>query len=120
MPPTRIFKTHEEHLRYLLRLQSYRTYREKHREKCRSKGRERMARLRAKATEDQRARNRETQARYREKYREEIAHKARRAAARKNSAAGKKTKPRPKARHYWSAEELDSGEEEDSEGDNDW
>ncbi|KAJ7856719.1 hypothetical protein B0H14DRAFT_2578751 [Mycena olivaceomarginata] len=73
---------------------------------ARAKGRERMARLRAKSAEEQRARHREAQARYREKNREWIAHKARRAAAKKNAEAGKQTKSRPKARHYWSCDET--------------
>ncbi|KAF8128077.1 hypothetical protein K438DRAFT_1789654 [Mycena galopus ATCC 62051] len=124
MPP-KIFKMHEEHLRYLLRLQSYREYQARYdflisrrqksqnndlrnREKCQAAGRATMARLRARATKEQRVRHREAQARYRERCREQIAHRARRAAVRKNTAAGKATKPRPKAWQYWSAEELES------------
>ncbi|KAJ7248188.1 hypothetical protein B0H12DRAFT_1072780 [Mycena haematopus] len=106
------------HLRHLLRLESYRNYHARHREQCRAKGRERMARLRAKKTEEQRVRHREAQARYRERFREEIAHRARRANVKKNAAVGKETKLRPKARQYWSADELDSGSEES--GDDDW
>ncbi|KAJ7315235.1 hypothetical protein DFH08DRAFT_972259 [Mycena albidolilacea] len=120
MPSSRIFKTHEDHLRYLLRLQSYREYRARNREKCRQKGRERMARLRAKRTEEQRARNRDIQAQYRERYREHIAHRARRKSAQENAVDGRVTKPRPKARHYWSADELDSDSSEESEGENEW
>ncbi|KAJ7712657.1 hypothetical protein B0H14DRAFT_2645168 [Mycena olivaceomarginata] len=114
MAPTRTFKTHEDHLHYLTRLESYREYRARNREKCREKGRQRMMRLRAKATEEQRARNRKVQAQYRER----IAHCARRAAVKKNAAAGRETKPRPKARHYYSADELASDSDESE--DDDW
>ncbi|KAJ7431149.1 hypothetical protein B0H11DRAFT_1942044 [Mycena galericulata] len=117
MAPTRMFKTPEDYLRYLTRLETYRNYRQKHREKCRAKGRERMARVHAAPTDAQRARHREAQARYRERFREEIAHRARRAAVKKNAAAGKETKLRPKARQYWSADELDSDDSEEEEDD---
>ncbi|KAF8164508.1 hypothetical protein K438DRAFT_2025291 [Mycena galopus ATCC 62051] len=113
----RIFKTHEDHLRYLLRLKSYRDYRARNREKCRAAGRACMARLRSQATEDQCVRHREAQAKYREKCREEIAHRTRCAAARWNAAAGRETKAHPKARQYWSADELDSSSSEESDGD---
>ncbi|KAJ7720205.1 hypothetical protein DFH07DRAFT_784451, partial [Mycena maculata] len=97
MAPTRLFKTEEDYYRHQARLENYRQYRRTHREQCRAKGRERMARLCAAPTEEQRAKHREAQARYREQYREQIAHRARRAAAAKNAAAGKETKRRPKA-----------------------
>ncbi|KAJ7475544.1 hypothetical protein B0H11DRAFT_1917721 [Mycena galericulata] len=116
MPPTRLFKTERDYIRHLSRLEDYRKYRRTHLEQCRAKGRERMARLRATRTEEQRIKNCEAQARYRERFREEIAHRARRTAQKKKLAVGKETKPRPKARHYYSADELDSdesGEEDD-------
>ncbi|KAJ7204883.1 hypothetical protein B0H12DRAFT_1080429 [Mycena haematopus] len=102
-PPKLSFQTEQEYLRYLKRQEDSRNYRARHREKCRAAGRERMQRLRAKATEEQRARHREAQARYREKYREWIAQKARLAARQKNTAAGKQTKSRLRARHYYSS-----------------
>ncbi|KAJ7773601.1 hypothetical protein DFH07DRAFT_952648 [Mycena maculata] len=117
MPPTRLFKTQEDYTRYLSRLASYREYRRNHRDKCRAKGRERMARLRASQTEEQRQRHQEAQARYRERFREQIAHRARRAAVKKNAAAGKKTTLRPKARQYWSDNDLDTSEDEEED---DW
>ncbi|KAJ7465324.1 hypothetical protein B0H11DRAFT_1922139 [Mycena galericulata] len=120
MAPTRLFKTHQDYYRYLNRLESYRNYRIKHREKCRAKTRERMARLRAAPTDDQRARHRAAQARYRERCREEIAHRARRAAVKKNAAAGKETKVRPKARQYSSADEDESDSDDSDEEDDDW
>ncbi|KAJ7785190.1 hypothetical protein DFH07DRAFT_763792 [Mycena maculata] len=117
-PPPRLFKTEADYYRHEARLQSYRDYRRNHREKCRAKGRERMARLRTAPTDEQRAKHRAAQARYRERFREQIAHRARRAAVKKNSLAGKKTILRPKARQYWSDEELDSSSEEEEDCDN--
>ncbi|KAJ7212396.1 hypothetical protein B0H12DRAFT_1079452 [Mycena haematopus] len=115
-PPKVSFATEQEYRRYLKRQEDSRNYRARHREKCRSAGRERMQRLRAQATEDQRARHREAQARYREKrYREWIAQKARLAARQKNAAAGKQTKSRPRARHYYSCDESESSSEDDDE-----
>ncbi|KAJ7300375.1 hypothetical protein DFH08DRAFT_828513 [Mycena albidolilacea] len=120
MPPRKLsFKTEKDYLRHLQRQEDSRNYRARHREKCRAAGRERMARLRENATQEQRARNREAQARYREKCREWIAHKARVAARKKNAAAGKETKARPKARHYYSCDELLTSDSED-EDDEDW
>ncbi|KAJ7818602.1 hypothetical protein B0H14DRAFT_2601176 [Mycena olivaceomarginata] len=88
-PPRKLsFKTEQDYRRYLQRLEDYRNYRARHREKCRAQGRQRMARLRKKATDEQRAHHREAQARYREKNREWLAHKARLAAREKNAAAG--------------------------------
>ncbi|KAJ7789208.1 hypothetical protein B0H14DRAFT_2627467 [Mycena olivaceomarginata] len=58
-----------------------------------------------------RAKNRETQRRYRERCRERIAHRARRAIVRRNAAAGKETKLRPKTRQYYSDPELLTEEE---------
>ncbi|KAK6993056.1 hypothetical protein R3P38DRAFT_2801043 [Favolaschia claudopus] len=49
---------------------------------------------------------------------ESINHRARRALVRKNAAAGKQTKLRPKARQYYSDPELITDEEEDD--DEDW
>ncbi|KAJ7829015.1 hypothetical protein B0H14DRAFT_3465978 [Mycena olivaceomarginata] len=75
-----------------------------------------MAALRARETEEEkemrRAKNRETQRRYRERCRERIAHRARRATVRRNAAAGKETKLRPKTRQYYSDPELLTEEEE--------
>jgi hypothetical protein len=87
MPPRKLsFKTEKDYLRYLQHQEDSRNYRARcvlykhqlvfccrsissprHREKCRAAGRERMARLRANANQEQQARNREAQARYREK-----------------------------------------------------
>ncbi|KAJ7800684.1 hypothetical protein B0H14DRAFT_2615951 [Mycena olivaceomarginata] len=53
-------------------------------------------------------------------WRESIAHRARRAAAKKNDAKGKETKPRPKARHYWSDLDLATSEEEEDDDDDEW
>ncbi|KAJ7071753.1 hypothetical protein B0H15DRAFT_806997 [Mycena belliarum] len=53
--------------RHLRRLASYRKYRRSNIELPRKKGRERMAKLRAKQTEAQREKNREAQRRYRER-----------------------------------------------------
>ncbi|KAJ7021708.1 hypothetical protein C8F04DRAFT_1195179 [Mycena alexandri] len=86
-------------------------------EERRRKGRERMAKLRAVQTDAQRERHREAQRQYRERYREQVAHRARRAAVKKNLAAGKETKLRPKARQYWSDPNLASSEEEDEDSD---
>jgi hypothetical protein len=97
-----------------------------------------MARLRAAPTEEQREKHREAQRKYRERYaavthskrwvvttqaryRESIAHRARRAAVKKNAARGKVTKLRPKARQYWSDPELVTSDEEDGEeGEDRW
>jgi hypothetical protein len=55
------------------------------------------------------------------RYRESIAHRARRAAVKKNAARGKVTKLRPKARQYWSDPELVTSDEEDGEeGEDRW
>ncbi|KAJ7318848.1 hypothetical protein DFH08DRAFT_819733 [Mycena albidolilacea] len=86
-----------------------------HLEESRKKTRERMARVRAALTEEQRERHREAQQRYRERYRERIAHRARRATVQKNAEAGRTTKPRPKARHYWSDLDLVSSDEEEDD-----
>lgn len=93
-----------------------------------------MAKLRKSQTEEHRAKHREAQRRYREKYYfpqaqnsdvdglhrycEQIAHRARRAAAKKNIQAGKETKRRPKARQYWS--DIEDGSEDDEEDGEDW
>ncbi|KAJ7795072.1 hypothetical protein B0H14DRAFT_3496396 [Mycena olivaceomarginata] len=79
-----------------------------------------MARLRAKPTEEQRARHCEAQARYKERFIERIAHRARRATVKKNAAAGKETKLRPKARQYWSDIELTTSESEEEDRDDEW
>ncbi|KAJ7782429.1 hypothetical protein DFH07DRAFT_949233 [Mycena maculata] len=118
MAPTRLFKTEEDYYCHQARLENYRQYRRTHRKQCRAKGRECIAWLRAAPTEEQRAKRRKAQARYCERYCEQIAHRARRAAAAKNAAAGKETKHQPKARQYWSADKLESSEDE--EEDNDW
>ncbi|KAF8197289.1 hypothetical protein K438DRAFT_1825058 [Mycena galopus ATCC 62051] len=76
-----------------------------------------MARLRSRVTENQRVRHREAQAKYRERCREEISYRGRTAGARQNAAAGRETKARPKARQYWSTDELDSSSSEESDGD---
>ncbi|KAJ7787844.1 hypothetical protein B0H14DRAFT_2628986 [Mycena olivaceomarginata] len=55
------------------------------------------------------------------KYCESIAHRARRAAVKKNAVRGKVTKLRPKARQYWSDPELVTSDEEDEEeGEDGW
>ncbi|KAJ7891649.1 hypothetical protein B0H14DRAFT_3428435 [Mycena olivaceomarginata] len=72
-----------------------------------------MARVRAAPTEEQREKHHEAQWRYRERYRETIAHRARRATVQKNAEAGRTTKPRPKARQYWSDLDVVSSDEED-------
>ncbi|KAJ7864266.1 hypothetical protein B0H14DRAFT_3443615 [Mycena olivaceomarginata] len=94
------------------RLATYRRYHRTHLEERRRKNKERMARARAAATEEQRERHREAQRRYRERYRESIAHRARRALLKKNAAQGKPTKLRPKARQYDSDPDLITSEEE--------
>ncbi|KAK7050135.1 hypothetical protein R3P38DRAFT_3173195 [Favolaschia claudopus] len=119
MPCSALERCVDEEHRHMRRLASYRKYRRSHLEVSRQKGRERMARLRAKQTEEQRQKHREAQQRYREKYRETIAHRARRALVKKNAAAGKETKLRPKARQYWSDIELMTSESE-SEGGDEW
>jgi hypothetical protein len=52
-------------------------------------------------------------------FREAIAHRARRALLKKNAEQGRQTKLRPKARHYYSDEELIT-EESESEDGSDW
>ncbi|KAJ6455535.1 hypothetical protein C8R47DRAFT_1082757, partial [Mycena vitilis] len=89
----------------------------RHLEAARAQARERMARLRAVQTEEQRQKHRDAQKRYRERFGEQIAHRARRAAGQKNLEAGKETKRRPKARQYWSDPELASASEEEEEED---
>ncbi|KAF8157471.1 hypothetical protein K438DRAFT_1986595 [Mycena galopus ATCC 62051] len=101
--------------RHLRRLATYRKYRRSHLEEHRKKTRERMARLRAAATDEQRKRHREAQCRYRERFRETIAHRARRAAVKKNAEKGKDTVARPKARQYWSDPELVTSDEEEED-----
>jgi hypothetical protein len=54
------------------------------------------------------------------RYREHIAHHAHRKSAQENAVDGRVTKPRLKARHYWSADELDSDSSEESEGEHEW
>jgi hypothetical protein len=116
LPRKLSFKTEQDYRCYLQRLEDYRNYRARwvfivrylvlvsekkqwlrHREKCRAQGRQQMAHLRAKSSDDQCVRHREAQARYREKCfiphptpkqflnvaprnREWLAHKARLAA----------------------------------------
>ncbi|KAF8208326.1 hypothetical protein K438DRAFT_1961819 [Mycena galopus ATCC 62051] len=91
-----------------------------HAEERRQKNRERMACLRATATEQQRENHQQAQGRYRERFRESIAHWARRAAVKKNAAQGKETKLRPKARQYWSDPELASSDEEEEDDNEGW
>ncbi|KAK6974084.1 hypothetical protein R3P38DRAFT_3239946 [Favolaschia claudopus] len=117
MPVAALERCVDDEDRQTRRLQAYRRYRRNHQEKCRASGRERMARLRARQSEEQRARHRETQRRYRERCAESINHRARRALVRKNAAAGKQTKARPKARQYYSDPDLITDEEEDDEED---
>ncbi|KAJ7876467.1 hypothetical protein B0H14DRAFT_2568182 [Mycena olivaceomarginata] len=104
------------------RLGSYRKYRRTHLEERRKKTRLRMAALRAAETEEQqearREKNRQAQRRYRERFREAITHRARRVLLKKNAEQGRQTKLRPKARHYYSDEELiteESGSEDGSD-----
>ncbi|KAJ7665760.1 hypothetical protein B0H17DRAFT_1336398 [Mycena rosella] len=99
----------------LRRLATARKYRRTNEEDRRKKGREHMRKHRALPTEEQREKQREAQRRYTERFREQIAHQARRAAAKKNTEAGKETKPRPKARQYWSDPELTSSNSEEEE-----
>ncbi|KAJ7810813.1 hypothetical protein B0H14DRAFT_2607091 [Mycena olivaceomarginata] len=107
-PPRKLsFKTEQDYRRYLQRLEDYRNYRARHREKCRAQGANGWRVSGKKATDEQRAHHREAQARYREKNREWLAHKARLAAREKNAAGGKQPR-RPKARHYWSCDESES------------
>ncbi|KAJ7605672.1 hypothetical protein DFH06DRAFT_1150412 [Mycena polygramma] len=117
MPASAIQRCGDDEERRLRRLATYRKYRRAHLDERRKKGRERMARLRATPTEADRERHRAAQRRYRDSFREQIAHRARRAAAEKNSALGKETKLRPKSRQYWSDPELasESEEEDDTE-----
>ncbi|KAJ7832655.1 hypothetical protein B0H14DRAFT_2591929 [Mycena olivaceomarginata] len=115
MPPSAHQRCGDDEERHLRRLATYRKYRQTHLEESRKKTRERMARVRAALTEEQRERHREAQRRYRERYRERIAHRARRATVQKNTEAGRTTKPRPKARHYWSDLDLVSSDEEEDD-----
>ncbi|KAF8133491.1 hypothetical protein K438DRAFT_1998157 [Mycena galopus ATCC 62051] len=119
MPPALQQRCYDEEDRKLRRLATYRKYRRTHLADRREKTRRAMADLRARETpverEARRQKNREAQKKYCDKYREQIAHRARRAAVARNAAAGKETKLRPKARHYWSDPELLTDDEEDSE-----
>ncbi|KAJ7843813.1 hypothetical protein B0H13DRAFT_2364570 [Mycena leptocephala] len=117
MPAAALHKCGDQEERQLRRAATYRKYRRMNLDECRRKARERMARLRAAQTEAQREKHQETQRRYRERAAEQIAHRARRAAARKNAAAGKTTHLRPKARQYYSDPELMSESEEEVEDD---
>ncbi|KAJ7033115.1 hypothetical protein C8F04DRAFT_1261211 [Mycena alexandri] len=117
MPPSASKRCIDDEDRQLKRLATYRKYRRTHLEERRRKAQERMARVRAAQSEAHRERHREAQRRYRERYSEQIAHCARRAAVRKNAAAGKKTKLRPKARQYYSDPELMTSSSEDEEDD---
>ncbi|KAJ7105091.1 hypothetical protein C8R43DRAFT_963675 [Mycena crocata] len=116
MPASASERCFDAEERQLRRQATYRRYNKSHAEERRASGRERMARLRADQTEAQRERHRECQRRYRERFREQIAHRARRAAERKNASQGKITKRRPKGRQYWSDPEL-ATESEESEDD---
>ncbi|KAJ6449251.1 hypothetical protein C8R47DRAFT_1230727 [Mycena vitilis] len=114
----------DEEERRLRRLATYRKYRRTHLVDRREKTRARMADLRAREDKAQRQqrleRHREAQKKYRERWAEQIAHRARRAAARRNAALGKKTKPRPKSRQYYSDPELLTEEEDEESADEDW
>ncbi|KAJ7042313.1 hypothetical protein C8F04DRAFT_1252285 [Mycena alexandri] len=111
----------DEEERQVRRRATYHKYRKAHLDDRREKTRLRMAALRAREShlqkQEREARHREAQRKYREKYREQIAHRARRAAVRKNKAAGKAMKLRPKARQYWSDPELMTDDEEEEEDD---
>ncbi|KAJ6516890.1 hypothetical protein C8R47DRAFT_1206100 [Mycena vitilis] len=120
MPASAIQQCADAEERRLRRLATYRKYRRGHLEAARAQARERMARLRAVQTEEQRQKHRDAQKRYRERFGEQIAHRARRAAGQKNLEAGKETKRRPKARQYWSDPELASASEEEEEEDDNW
>ncbi|KAJ7707973.1 hypothetical protein B0H14DRAFT_2646720 [Mycena olivaceomarginata] len=113
MPPSTRQRCVDDEERHLRRLATYRKYRQTHLAESRKRNRERMARVRAAPTEEQREKHREAQRRYRERYRETIAHHARRATVQKNAEAGRTTKPWPKARQYWSDLDLVSSDEED-------
>jgi hypothetical protein len=52
-----------------------------------------------------------------DRYREQIAHRARRAAVKRNAAGGKEIHLRPKARQYFSDPDLMTDEEEEEEDD---
>ncbi|KAJ7776707.1 hypothetical protein B0H14DRAFT_3508231 [Mycena olivaceomarginata] len=116
MPPSALQQCGDDEERRLRRLATYRKYRQTHLTESRKRNRERMARVRAALTEEQREKHREAQRRYRERYRETIAHRARRATIQKNAEAGRTTKPRPKARQYWSDLDLVSSDEEEEDG----
>ncbi|KAJ7264973.1 hypothetical protein B0H12DRAFT_1230606 [Mycena haematopus] len=118
MPASASQRCGDDEERRLRRLATYRKYRRARLDDHRRKARERMARLRANPTEEQRQRHREAQKRYRENCRESIAHRARRAALKKNTEMGKDTKLRPKARQYWSDPDLATSDEE--EEDDEW
>ncbi|KAJ7088017.1 hypothetical protein B0H15DRAFT_949832 [Mycena belliarum] len=98
---------------------TYTRYRRANLETRREKNRVRMAALRSGESEVQRearlARHREAQRKYRESSAEQINHRARRATVKKNAAAGRETKLRPKARQYWSDPDLATDEEEDED-----
>ncbi|KAJ7846765.1 hypothetical protein B0H13DRAFT_2362813 [Mycena leptocephala] len=89
----------EEH--HLRRLATYRKYHRSHVNEQRAKGRERSS-VRDTAS-----------------FRDQIAHRAQRAAVRKNVPAGKEIKTCPKARQYFSDPEL-LMEEEDEAEDDEW
>ncbi|KAJ7851695.1 hypothetical protein B0H13DRAFT_2359932 [Mycena leptocephala] len=118
MPAAAAQKCGDDEERRLRRLATYRKYRRRNQDKCREQGRQRMARLRAMQTEEQREKHRNAQRIYRERYGEQIAHHARRAAAQKNAEAGKATKPCPKARQYFS--DPDQASDEEEEDDDEW
>ncbi|KAJ7847179.1 hypothetical protein B0H13DRAFT_1907425 [Mycena leptocephala] len=98
----RCFDDEEHHLR---RLASYRKYRRANLEDRQEKTRRRMAELRERETAAERA----------ARYREQIAHRAWRAAIKRNEAEGKLTKLRPAMRQYYSDPELITDDEEEEQ-----
>ncbi|KAJ7715051.1 hypothetical protein B0H16DRAFT_1701867 [Mycena metata] len=121
MPASPAERCEDEEERRLRRLATYHRYRRANLDDRREKGRLRMAALRARESSAQREErlnhHREAQKKYRERFREQIAHRARRAAVKKNESVGKATKLRPKARQYWSDPELITDDEEEEEED---
>ncbi|KAJ7920725.1 hypothetical protein B0H13DRAFT_2319005 [Mycena leptocephala] len=119
MPASALQRCGDDEERKLRRLATYRKYRRTHLEDRREKTRLRMADLRARENdaekEARRERHREAQRKYRE--REQIAHRARRAAVKRNAALGRETHLRPKARQYFSDPDLMTDEEEEED---DW
>ncbi|KAJ7148592.1 hypothetical protein C8R46DRAFT_1231085 [Mycena filopes] len=117
MPASKLQKCVDDEERRLRRLATYRAYRLRNLEARQLKGKERMARNRKAPSAVQREAHREAQRRYKDRYAESVAHRARRAAVRKNAAAGKTTVLRPKARQYYSDPELMTDSEEEDEDD---